>query len=245
MGSDMGVERKVAMMMILILLYAGFIRHKCLPPKQVESKASMRAGETAIADASRQNCAADTSEKNEPIVLAGFEEPAVPAQLDAQPAKAPEKSDALPESIDRDHRYVTQKEDTLWKIARRFYRAQNDREVKAIVDLVARENDIHNPDRLQPGVALSLPALPVSDFSVLPASLSQWTASASRTESDRQLEHCVEKGQTLRSIARQYYDDEGMWHRIYDANPGKISNPNKLPCGVNIKIPPPLSRGSN
>jgi nucleoid-associated protein YgaU len=52
----------------------------------------------------------------------------------------------------------------------------------------------------------------------------------------------VQSGDTLLSIAQQYYSDPSQWQRIYDANKDTIgSDPNKLSVGMKLTIPPKQS----
>jgi nucleoid-associated protein YgaU len=49
----------------------------------------------------------------------------------------------------------------------------------------------------------------------------------------------VQSGDTLLSIAEQFYSDTTQWRRIYDANKDVIgSDPDKLKIGMKLKIPP-------
>lgn len=49
----------------------------------------------------------------------------------------------------------------------------------------------------------------------------------------------VQSGDTLLSIAQQFYGDVTQWRRIYDANQDVIgSDPDKLKLGMKLKIPP-------
>lgn len=49
--------------------------------------------------------------------------------------------------------------------------------------------------------------------------------------------HVVEKGDTLYKLARQYYNDQSKWRRIWDANRSVISDPDKLQVGTRLAIP--------
>ena len=49
--------------------------------------------------------------------------------------------------------------------------------------------------------------------------------------------HTVVAGDTLSSIARQYYGAAGRWGEIYEANRGRIGNPDVLIPGQRIVIP--------
>ncbi len=49
----------------------------------------------------------------------------------------------------------------------------------------------------------------------------------------------VQSGDTLLSIAQQYYGDTTQWRRIYDANKDTIgADPDKLKIGMKLTIPP-------
>lgn len=49
----------------------------------------------------------------------------------------------------------------------------------------------------------------------------------------------VQSGDTLLTIAEQFYGDASQWRRIYDANKDAIgSDPDKLKIGMKLKIPP-------
>jgi nucleoid-associated protein YgaU len=49
----------------------------------------------------------------------------------------------------------------------------------------------------------------------------------------------VQSGDTLLTIAEQYYGDTTQWRKIYDANKDVIgSDPDKLKIGMKLKIPP-------
>jgi len=49
--------------------------------------------------------------------------------------------------------------------------------------------------------------------------------------------HKVSKGDTLYSLARRYYNDQGRWRDIWDANRDSISDPDKLYLGTELIIP--------
>ena len=47
----------------------------------------------------------------------------------------------------------------------------------------------------------------------------------------------VIEGQTLRQLARKYYNNPACWYYIYQANSGKLTSPSELPNGVRLRIP--------
>ena len=54
------------------------------------------------------------------------------------------------------------------------------------------------------------------------------------------LTHRVQAADTLATIAKQYYGNQGLWHLIYEANRELIGDdPNAIPIGATLVIPPP------
>jgi nucleoid-associated protein YgaU len=54
--------------------------------------------------------------------------------------------------------------------------------------------------------------------------------------------YTVQSGDTLATIAQQYYGDSTQWRRIYDANKDTIGDdPDKLKLGTKLTIPPKQS----
>jgi 5'-nucleotidase / UDP-sugar diphosphatase len=52
----------------------------------------------------------------------------------------------------------------------------------------------------------------------------------------------VQSGDTLLSIAQQFYGDGTQWRRIYDANKDTIgADPDKLKIGMKLTVPPKQS----
>lgn len=51
--------------------------------------------------------------------------------------------------------------------------------------------------------------------------------------------HTVAEGDTLDSIAQQYYADATLWRKIFDANKAVIGeNPDNIKIGMQLTIPP-------
>jgi len=49
--------------------------------------------------------------------------------------------------------------------------------------------------------------------------------------------HVVKKGDTLFSLARQYYGDASQWKKIYQANGDRIPNKDQIKIGQELSIP--------
>ena len=87
------------------------------------------------------------------------------------------------------------------------------------------------------------PALASPAASPSPAVVSAVTPAASATAEVAGGEsYEVQAGDTLATIAQQYYDDPSQWRRIYDANKDAIGDdPDKLKLGQKLTIPPKQS----
>jgi nucleoid-associated protein YgaU len=78
-------------------------------------------------------------------------------------------------------------------------------------------------------------ASPVASPATASASATPTTASAAVAGDTYE----VQSGDTLLSIAEQFYADNSQWRRIYDANKDVIgSDPDKLKLGMKLTIPP-------
>lgn len=51
--------------------------------------------------------------------------------------------------------------------------------------------------------------------------------------------HQVAPRETLLGLAQRYYGDRNQWRRIYVANRNRVTNPDDLPVGMKLIIPPP------
>ncbi|MCG3137333.1 MAG: hypothetical protein HJJLKODD_01177 [Phycisphaerae bacterium] len=49
--------------------------------------------------------------------------------------------------------------------------------------------------------------------------------------------HMVQKGDTLYSLARFYYNDQSQWKKIYEANKSTLHDPNQIKTGTQLFIP--------
>jgi nucleoid-associated protein YgaU len=78
-------------------------------------------------------------------------------------------------------------------------------------------------------------ASPVTSPVVIPASSPQ----PAPPESAPGQTHTVTEGDTLASIAQKYYEDGGLWRKIYEANREAIGdNPDSIKIGQSLRIPP-------
>lgn len=83
-----------------------------------------------------------------------------------------------------------------------------------------------------PPAAPSPAASPASSPVVVPASSPQPTQESGQT-------HTVGDGDTLRSMAKEFYGDGDLWQKIFEANKDTIgADPDNIKIGQTLKIPP-------
>ena len=81
-------------------------------------------------------------------------------------------------------------------------------------------------------------ASPAASPSVVASTASTPASTPTTTEAAAET-YEVQSGDTLLSIAQQYYGDTTQWRRIYDANKDTIgADPDKLKIGMKLTIPP-------
>jgi len=88
-----------------------------------------------------------------------------------------------------------------------------------------------SPGAVRPAVTVETPA--ADKF----GTLAQPTGSEKLGPAGTQV-YTVKKGDTLSSIARTFYGDAKLVKKIVDANKAKIKDPNVLPVGTVLTIPP-------
>ena len=98
---------------------------------------------------------------------------------------------------------------------------------------IAQANQTVDPIKLQVGQIIRLPADQQVSLAKEPLPVSQ--------PPSRGVNYLVRPGDTLSSIAKEYYNDVNSWRIIYNANRSVIGpNPNRIPVGQQLQIPPPL-----
>jgi nucleoid-associated protein YgaU len=132
--------------------------------------------------------------------------------------------------------YKVKPNDTLSKLARQYYGD----ETKWTVIYDANAGKITHRNALYVGQEIIIPDVnatteePVTVVEHLPQPSSQ---TADSPKEVGKLTHTVQRGDTLFKLARQYYNDEGKWGKIYDANRDSIPNPNAILRGTVLIIP--------
>ena len=157
------------------------------------------------------------------------------------------------------HLYTVAAGDTLRSIAQRFYGDEN--QWRRIFN--ANQDQISNPDQISVGWVLTIPgfrpyAAKAGDTlrSIAQGFYgdeNQWPRifNANRDQIDdpdvisvgwilripTDVLYTVVAGDTLRSIAQQFYGDENRWTRIFDENRDKIDDPDVISVGQVLLIP--------
>ena len=144
-----------------------------------------------------------------------------PTQPPAPPAPA------APAQTARTH--IVQKNETLSSIAKKYYGDQR----KWTTIHQANKTAIPNPNAMKIGLKIVIPRLAPPPAATRTGNsgitLSTTTPAAKR--------HVVREGDTLSTIARQYYGSETHWRRIQQANPQRTADPTRLKVGVVLTIP--------
>ncbi len=92
------------------------------------------------------------------------------------------------------------------------------------------------PSGVAPAASPARPALASPSPAASPAVVAA-TATATAEAGSESYE--VQSGDTLGTIAQQFYGDPTQWRRIYDANKDAIgADPDKLKLGQKLTIPP-------
>ena len=109
---------------------------------------------------------------------------------------------------------------------------------------IAAANPSINPDRLKPGMVLTLPPKDTSDKPAKVRPSSSETPDGVQSNRGSSIKqsgpvHVVAEGETLSDIAEKYYGTQTAWLKLYDANKAAIGdNPDRLKVGMRLVIPP-------
>jgi len=122
--------------------------------------------------------------------------------------------------------------DSLFKISRKYY--GNETEWHKIYE--ANKDEMTSPNALYIGQELLIPEITLAKK----VTLSIETPIKKKQDIEMSIkttEHTVVAGDTLYHLARKYYDDATMWHKIYEANEGTIEDESFLVKGQILIIP--------
>lgn len=190
------------------------------------------------------NIQKEEGEEEEDIVEGEWEEIEQPPTAVVKETKpAPTEVKVPKEAIHagEDIIYKVKPNDTLAKLAKQYYGDEG--KWRLIYD--ANVGKISRRDALYAGQEIVIPHIsaPTSGHPVekpmvvehLPSPPTQAPVTPKKETGKRT--HTVQKGDTLFKLARQYYNSEAEWKKIYDANKNVIPNPNALSQGTVLIIP--------
>ena len=146
-------------------------------------------------------------EPTPPVVLP---EPAPPPKKEPSPADLPR---IVPPKFNK---YLSAEGDTFASIAQKFFKDSNK------WTIIAQANPLMDPNKLRPGTVVMIPVDPDN-------------IQGRENLAGFQM-HTVKPGDSLSTIAKQYYGKASLWGVIAAANPE--INPDRLKVGAKIKIPP-------
>lgn len=119
--------------------------------------------------------------------------------------------------------YEVKKGDHLWKIASEKYGDGH----KWV--LIAKENNILNPGKIEVGQKLVLPKVEAKENNVA------LTNKENKITTDT--EYTVVKGDNLWEICVNNYGDGYKWTQVWQANKSVLNNPSGLEIGMKLKLP--------
>ena len=156
---------------------------------------------------------------------ATLEGPSAPPVATPQPAAA-----TAPASPAAKVFHTIKSGDTLSGISQKYYGTTT--KWKRIQE--ANRDKIPDPARLRVGLKIVIPDVkaPGESPDLVPVAIppAGGAASSART-------HTVATGESLSTIAKNYYGDEGKWRTIYDANRDVVKDPDRLKQGMKLVIP--------
>lgn len=130
--------------------------------------------------------------------------------------------------------HPVRKGETLWRIAKGYYGDGSLAEHLAEFN----EDRAPNPDALRAGVTLRIPPKSVLLGEGRPALRSLRAASESDEKPRAAREYTIEKGDTLGEIAQRFLGTVDRVDEIIELNKDVIDDPDHVPAGVTIKLPP-------
>lgn len=154
-----------------------------------------------------------------PVPAPAVTRPAVPvAPVETAVVSRPERDVAPPADGGT---YVVQSGDTLERIAERLYGDRNRWQA------IAQANPRVDPIKLRIGQELRLPE--ASELARRPDAV---------VPVQGEIAYVVRSGDTLSSIAKQFYGDPNAWRIIFNANQEQIGrNSNRIRAGMKLQIP--------
>ena len=152
-----------------------------------------------------------------------------------RPAADGDDGDALPLSSESLRIYVIRPGDTLSSIAARELGSAS------LADNIFFSNRtvISNPDQLMVGMKIYLPIRDqIADLTEESAPSTAGAPVQRKPNLGLGAVHRVVRGDTLSSIAEEYYGTSTAWRFLFEANRNILPNPDRLSLGMELVIPP-------
>ncbi|MDR4505924.1 MAG: LysM peptidoglycan-binding domain-containing protein [Candidatus Scalindua sp.] len=142
-------------------------------------------------------------------------------------------TDAVPVDTDREVIHTVRSNESLAVLSKKYYGDK----AKWRVIFEANRDKMSNPDVLYVGLRLKIPSL--SDLPQGSGSDISKKRFAQRInhEAVETRNYKIRRGDTLHSIAAEFYEDGSLWWKIYEANEDKIEDKNFLIIGRTLVIP--------
>lgn len=133
--------------------------------------------------------------------------------------------------------YEVQRGDSLWSIAQEHLGDGN------LWPRIQAANPGLNPQTLKVGQRINLPpkeatATPEPAPTPAPRPADRPSERTTPPPAERIYTYIVEENDTLYGLAARFLGDGNRWREIYELNRATIANPNILPAGIEIRIPP-------
>ncbi|MBI3098671.1 MAG: LysM peptidoglycan-binding domain-containing protein [Planctomycetes bacterium] len=157
-------------------------------------------------------------------------------KIPAIDSSATPKSGGDDQEFEGKQTYTVQSGDTLSSIAADFYGDAN--RWKPIFE--ANGNRISSPTRLRVGMRLEIPEVSASSGGSSDAIPEHESVAGSDAST-----YTVVAGDSLRAIARRFYNSEKGWEKIFNANKSRVKAPHLLKVGTVLVIPDLASSESN
>ena len=151
------------------------------------------------------------------------------------PAGAAATPPAAPAAQPANARYhITKEGERLWTLAEKYYGQGKGYRWTMIRD--ANKDIIPDSGLLKPDLKLVIPPDGAQPATLLVSPTTTPKAASPKPRQERT--HVVAKGDTLSNLAEKYYGDKRLWVRIRKANESLLPDPDRLPLGVELVIPP-------
>ena len=215
--------------------HVGVSSDSTLPPRVDPDQPLATNNETLAlddSDAAANLAARDEITNDPPVETLVQPQATVDQPLDPEPGGNTRLS-ALNTSPSTDTTYTIQDGDTFISIARQRY--GHDKYAKAIQaanpDLEATRLRVDHPIKLPSAVQIAA----LDHKSSAPANEAK-PAELGAIKQERGM-YIVEPGDTLTAIARKLLEDGSRWDEIYELNRDKLSSPDRIVDGIELRIP--------